>query len=148
MCIRDSVLTVGMETFEELFYWGDVILDQNTKLIHIDPVYDKVGRSEPTDIGIVSNCKTGLRALAASLSSNLDNKHLTNRITEIKRKSENQKEEYRKSTQETWESIPMPPARMMYELAQAIPDNAIIVCLLYTSPSPRDGLLSRMPSSA
>ena len=26
-----------------------------------------------------------------------------------------------------------------------LPDNA---CLLYTSPSPRDGLLSRMPSSA
>ena len=25
---------------------------------------------------------------------------------------------------------------------------AAIVCLLYTSPSPRDGLLSRMPSSA
>ena len=27
-------------------------------------------------------------------------------------------------------------------------DNGIITCLLYTSPSPRDGLLSRMPSSA
>ena len=26
--------------------------------------------------------------------------------------------------------------------------NTILVCLLYTSPSPRDGLLSRMPSSA
>ena len=26
--------------------------------------------------------------------------------------------------------------------------NQIISCLLYTSPSPRDGLLSRMPSSA
>ena len=25
---------------------------------------------------------------------------------------------------------------------------AIYICLLYTSPSPRDGLLSRMPSSA
>ena len=25
---------------------------------------------------------------------------------------------------------------------------AVIACLLYTSPSPRDGLLSRMPSSA
>ena len=24
----------------------------------------------------------------------------------------------------------------------------IVICLLYTSPSPRDGLLSRMPSSA
>ena len=28
------------------------------------------------------------------------------------------------------------------------PTTALDVCLLYTSPSPRDGLLSRMPSSA
>ena len=27
-------------------------------------------------------------------------------------------------------------------------DNTVNSCLLYTSPSPRDGLLSRMPSSA
>ena len=26
--------------------------------------------------------------------------------------------------------------------------DLVLVCLLYTSPSPRDGLLSRMPSSA
>src|SRR5680860_1865752 len=32
---------------------------------------------------------------------------------------------------------------------QEIPEEIIhIICLLYTSPSPRDGLLSRMPSSA
>ena len=35
-------------------------------------------------------------------------------------------------------------------LLDAIPpiDNPAYICLLYTSPSPRDGLLSRMPSSA
>ena len=33
-----------------------------------------------------------------------------------------------------------------YRKAQLI--NEYINCLLYTSPSPRDGLLSRMPSSA
>ena len=27
-------------------------------------------------------------------------------------------------------------------------DHLLLICLLYTSPSPRDGLLSRMPSSA
>ena len=27
-------------------------------------------------------------------------------------------------------------------------DHKLCICLLYTSPSPRDGLLSRMPSSA
>ena len=30
----------------------------------------------------------------------------------------------------------------------AVADHALSACLLYTSPSPRDGLLSRMPSSA
>ena len=30
----------------------------------------------------------------------------------------------------------------------AIPATEAVTCLLYTSPSPRDGLLSRMPSSA
>ena len=43
-----------------------------------------------------------------------------------------------------------------YSLAEGIDDgflapyrvHRVITCLLYTSPSPRDGLLSRMPSSA
>ena len=31
---------------------------------------------------------------------------------------------------------------------QLLPQGTVCDCLLYTSPSPRDGLLSRMPSSA
>ena len=48
--------------------------------------------------------------------------------------------------------------RIRLELSITIPDDQIAAtslyrerlysCLLYTSPSPRDGLLSRMPSSA
>ena len=34
------------------------------------------------------------------------------------------------------------------ELSQKIPDSMLRSCLLYTSPSPRDATLSRMPSSA
>ena len=33
-------------------------------------------------------------------------------------------------------------------ILKAIHDAMVYGCLLYTSPSPRDGLLSRMPSSA
>ena len=33
------------------------------------------------------------------------------------------------------------------QIIEAAPQDQV-VCLLYTSPSPRDGLLSRMPSSA
>ena len=32
--------------------------------------------------------------------------------------------------------------------ALALKEATSTICLLYTSPSPRDGLLSRMPSSA
>ena len=32
--------------------------------------------------------------------------------------------------------------------AEVVEEENTQVCLLYTSPSPRDGLLSRMPSSA
>ena len=35
-----------------------------------------------------------------------------------------------------------------YRIWEEEPVQRIAPCLLYTSPSPRDGLLSRMPSSA
>ena len=45
------------------------------------------------------------------------------------------------------------PMRMAREFGMDVPTLATVyaltvACLLYTSPSPRDGLLSRMPSSA
>ena len=38
--------------------------------------------------------------------------------------------------------------RPVPDVARAIEEQDVATCLLYTSPSPRDGLLSRMPSSA
>ena len=48
-------------------------------------------------------------------------------------------------------SVPAPvsEAQMLRVSRQAYSTKVILnACLLYTSPSPRDGLLSRMPSSA
>ena len=39
-------------------------------------------------------------------------------------------------------------ATMVLAYAIALVGLNLLTCLLYTSPSPRDGLLSRMPSSA
>ena len=46
----------------------------------------------------------------------------------------------------TKDSVDMETADAILEEAGKI--TASLICLLYTSPSPRDGLLSRMPSSA
>ena len=44
-----------------------------------------------------------------------------------------------------WVSVPALPVRAVAVFSPCDQDDS---CLLYTSPSPRDGLLSRMPSSA
>ena len=50
------------------------------------------------------------------------------------------------------ESLPPIERKFLWSLIETQDEGEIIAelhdCLLYTSPSPRDGLLSRMPSSA
>ena len=123
----DVVLTVGMDTLDELFYWGDVILDESQKLIHIDPIPGRVGRSEPTDVGIISNCKTGLAELITEVSKTVDQIIVNTRKSQVISDALSQKEAYEESVKEKWNSTPMSPARMMYELSNAIPKNSIVV---------------------
>ena len=123
----DVILTVGMDTLDELFYWGDVILDESQKLIHIDPIPGRVGRSEPTDVGIISNCKTGLAELILEVSKTVDQNIVTARKSQVISDALSQKEAYEESVKAKWNSTPMSPARMMYELSNAIPKNSIVV---------------------
>ena len=123
----DVILTVGMDTLDELFYWGDVILDESQKLIHIDPIPGRVGRSEPTDVGIISNCKTGLAELISEVSKTVDQNIVKARKAQVVSDALSQKEAYEESVKSKWNSTPMSPARMMYELSNAIPKNSIVV---------------------
>ena len=53
-----------------------------------------------------------------------------------------------------WDEAPDEEWLLLIYIKNNSPDEGIVIedktnpCLLYTSPSPRDGLLSRMPSSA
>ena len=47
-----------------------------------------------------------------------------------------------------WRFIRISDTSVRQSLHQLVEQERIKTCLLYTSPSPRDGLLSRMPSSA
>ena len=123
----DVILTVGMDTFDELFYWGDVILGENTRLIHIDPIPGRVGKTEPTDLGIISNCKAALEMLNDVLKGTV-NKEIANKLRKesIQLASE-ERQTYEDSVSSKWKNTPMSPARMMYELSKSVPANSIIV---------------------
>jgi benzoylformate decarboxylase len=124
----DTVLAVGMDPFNELFYWGDVILNSESTLIHIDSIYSRIGKSEPTHIGIVSNCKNGLSELISELRK-LDSQDYTNKREKLVSQIRNNKDsyEYDVMNSPTWNKLPMPPARMMYEISKALPENSLVV---------------------
>ena len=126
----DLVLAVGSDPFEELFYWGDVILPAEAKLVHIDPDRSKIGRSEPTDVGIVGNCALALSDLIAALKERLspgDMSEINQRKAGVAAAKRSGRDAFEESVAENWDHRPMTPARMMSELAEAIPDNAIVV---------------------
>jgi benzoylformate decarboxylase len=126
----DLLLAIGMDAMEELFYWGDVILGEQTKLIHIDPIPGRAGRSEPTDVGIVSHCGLAIEELLGSikslLTSELENDIDLRRSGVVAAAAEKRKA-FDDLVSAKWDSKPMSPARMMFELSEALPDNAIVV---------------------
>ena len=126
----DTVLAVGSDPFEELFYWGDVILPPEAKLVHMDSDAAKIGRSEPTDLGIVGHCGLALTDLIAALKERLspgDMPEIEERKQVVTAERQRRREAFEESVAEKWEHKPMTPARMMSELAAALPDNAIVV---------------------
>ncbi|MDE2684318.1 MAG: thiamine pyrophosphate-binding protein [Chloroflexota bacterium] len=126
----DLVLAVGSDPFEELFYWGDVILPPEARLVHIDPDRKAIGRSEPTDVGIVGHCGLALLDLIAAVKERLspgDFAEIEQRKQEVIQQRRDSRAAFEESVAEKWDHKPMTPARMMSELADAIPDNAIVV---------------------
>ena len=126
----DLVLAIGMDAFDELFYWGDVILDPSVKLIHIDPIPGRVGRSEPTDVGIVSHCGLAIEELIGSVKKRLSparGREIQDRVEAVVRQSIEKRKSFDESVSGKWDNSPMTPARMMAELANAMPPNAIVV---------------------
>jgi len=126
----DLVLAIGLDALDELFYWGDVILGPATKLIHIDPIPGRVGRSEPTDVGIISHCASGIEELIGSIKPRLTpelDKEIASRKAEVVAEAAAKRKAFDDSVSAKWDQKPMIPARMMSELANAIPSNAIVV---------------------
>ena len=126
----DLVLAIGMDAMDELFYWGDIILGENTKLVHIDPIPGRAGRSEPTDVGIVSHCGLAIEELIRSIkpliTPEIENEIAGRKIGVVAAAAEKRKT-FDDSVAAKWDNKPMTPARMMSELADALPGNAIVV---------------------
>ena len=67
LATADSVLAVGTSVFSGFFYFSGSVLGRDTKLIHIDSNAGEIGKSEPTDIGILADPKVAMAELAEAI---------------------------------------------------------------------------------
>ena len=125
----DLILAIGCTVFDDFFYQPGSVIGPGTSLVHIDSDPGSIGKSEPTDIGIlaappavvsqladaVSEIFTGTRAEEAAL-----------RVREAKAASTARKEVFARSAAAQRNGAPMCPATMARALADALPSNATV----------------------
>ena len=128
---HDAVLMVGKITdgyymFSEptLRYFGDQI-----KLIHIDVDSSSVGRTQPTEVGIISDPKMALADLAESLEAGMSGssqEEAKGRITKLIAENEAREFSWKKRVSDRWNAAPISPERMMGEISTVLPNNTVI----------------------
>ena len=126
----DVVLAVGTDVFSGFFYFSGRVLTSKTKLIHVDSAYRAVGKSEPTDLGIIADPKSALLDIydaAVQNMSGMARETARSRAESVAQQREDRIAACDRRLKERWGLRPMSAERMMTEAAGALPADTIIV---------------------
>ncbi len=126
----DVVLAVGTDVFSGFFYFSGRSLSAKTKLIHLDSSHRAVGRSEPTDLGIIADPNSGLVDIYDAAAQNMSGsaqETARSRAESVAWQKEERRAAWEKRLKDRWDQRPMTAERMMTEAANALPPEAIIV---------------------
>ncbi len=132
----DVVLAVGTNVFSSFLYTPEPFLSNTTKLIHLDSSPREVEKVYPTHIGMVADPKAALAELADALSQEMSGaarEAAKTRAASIGDQTREARKAHHKRVEDRWDSDPMSVERMMAELAQSLPSDAIIADEAITS---------------
>ena len=125
----DAVLAVGANVFSGFFYFSGSVLGSNTNLIHLDSSHHEVGKSEPTEIGIIADPKVALGQIYTAISATMTDhgkEAAKGRTASLKSEKAATRAHWTEELKTSWDTLPMLPSRMMTEIARALPHDAII----------------------
>ena len=125
----DVVLAVGTNAFSGFFYFSGHVLGTDTRLIHVDSAYREVGKSEPTDVGIIADPRVALAELADAQESGMSGsarEAARGRAVEMADERAAQRSAWDQRLKRRWNATPMSAERMMAEVAGALPPDVII----------------------
>jgi benzoylformate decarboxylase len=127
---HDAVVAVGTSAFAGLFYFEGRCLTPDAKLIHIDSNGREIGKSEPTEVGMLASPKMAMADLADDLERRMSGsarEAAKGRCTSIAEEKAAQKNAWNQRVKARWDNSPMSTERMMTEVAGAIPENTVII---------------------
>jgi len=125
----DAVVVAGT-SFGGYFYFAGRALPSGAKLIHIDQNTAEIGKSEPTDVGITASPKAALEELADDLDSRISGEAreaAVIRAATVAEEHAARRVAWQQRAEQRWDLSPMSTERMMSEVADALPTNALIV---------------------
>ena len=126
----DAVVAVGTPVFPGYFYFSGSALESGVKLIHIDSDSTQIGRTEPTDVGIVADPRTAMTALSDALElrmSGAAQEAAKGRAASTADEKAAQSAAWQARLEARHDISPMSTERMMTEIAAALPSDAIVV---------------------
>ena len=126
----DVVLAVGTDVFSGFFYFSGGSLPRGARLIHVDSASRAVGRSEPTEVGIIANPGSALRDIAGAVAESMsgsDRETARSRAVSVAKRKGELASAWEQRLKETWDQRPMSAGRMMTEAAGALSPETIIV---------------------
>lgn len=136
LAAADVVLAVGTNVFSSFLYVPEPFLAPGTKLIHLDSSGQEIEKIYPTDLGILCDPQAGLTDLSDALEQDLSaaaREAAATRAAELAAARRQARAAYQQRIAALPDSRPMPVERMMHELAQALPANAIVADEAITS---------------
>ncbi len=125
----DVVLAVGANVFSGYFFVSGPALGSDTRLIHLDSAYAEIGKSEPTEIGIIADPRVGLGQLCDAVEGALSGsarEAAQGRAASIASEKAQAQAGWDRDLRDRWDARPMTAERMMTELAKALPPDAVI----------------------
>lgn len=125
----DVVLLAGTAAFSDFFHQPGSVLKTKTKLIHIDINASEVGKSEPTDLGIVASPKMALDNIGDAIKTEMtgyDSEAARDRAQVAAELSESARNKFLENAESHKQDSPMNVASMFNELSKSLPNDTII----------------------
>lgn len=125
----DAVLVVGTYLLPEVFPTVGPVFAPGARVVHIDLDASQIAKNHPVDLGLVSDPRLTLAALATALEraqTPAQRQAAAARLAALAALSERERAQALQADVAARDAVPLRPARFMQEIAARLPPEAII----------------------